>query len=459
MELTHANLLEHLAEFSCNLKYEDLPEEVVREAKRRIFDSLGCLIMGVRHDEAVKLVRQGMGRKEWQTQFLGGLAVGMEGSYSLENAAFLNAHSIRALDWNDTYLSPLEPAHPSDNIGALLALAGKDGCNGKALILATVLAYEIQCRFCDAASLRKKGWDHTYYLQLSSSLAVGKILGLSKEKSLHAASLSLLCLPSRQGRSGSKLSHTKGLYAGYAAKKGAESAALASVGATGPAEMIEGEFGIINQVFAGTRPNLSAFSDLGRVFKITKTHIKFYPVEYHAQAVVALGLKIRNIIGNIERIEKIDISSYEFAKSVIGDRSKRRPETKESADHSLFFVLASVLLDGEMALKQYAPARLRDARIWNLIDRMSDVNEMPEYNAAYGNADLPEFPISAGVLIKDGWWFKEEVRIPKGHWAKPLSNEELKNKFGEPVGNLDFVWALENMSAWDLYWTSRGLKA
>src|SRR3989344_1162542 len=75
MELNTANLLDYLAEFACNLKYEDLPEEVVREAKRRIFDSLGCLIMGARHDEAVKLVRHGMAGKEWQTIFNADFAV------------------------------------------------------------------------------------------------------------------------------------------------------------------------------------------------------------------------------------------------------------------------------------------------------------------------------------------------------------------------------------------------
>ncbi|OGF79551.1 hypothetical protein A2926_01200 [Candidatus Giovannonibacteria bacterium RIFCSPLOWO2_01_FULL_44_40] len=455
MELNTANLLDHLADFAVSLKYENLPEEVVHRAKRRIFDSLGCLIMGVRHDEAVKLVRCGMSGKKWQTQHVSGLAIGMDGSYSLENAAFLNAHAIRALDWNDTYLSR-EPAHPSDNIGALLALAGI--CGGKELITALVLAYEIQCHFCDAASLRKEGWDHTYYLQLSSTLAAGKIIGLSKEQLVHAASHALLSPPSRQGRSGSKLSHTKGLYAGYAAKKGVESACLALMGMTGPAEIIDGEFGVIKQVFHGKCPNLSAFSALGSTFKISKNHTKLYPVEYHAQAVVALGLKIRKIIEDIWRIEKIDICSYEFAKRVIGDRFKRRPETKESADHSLFFVLASALLDGELTLKQYEPARLRDARIWNLIDKMSDIHELPKYNAAYKNTNLPEFPVSASVLTQDGWWFKEEIRLPKGHFAHPLSDEELKNKFGEQLPNLDFVWDLETMNARDLYWTLKGLK-
>ncbi len=304
--------------------------------------------------------------------------------------------------------------------------------------------------------MRKKGYDHTYYLQLSSALAAGKIFGLSKEKLLHAAAMALIRAPLRQGRAGSKLSHQKALYAAEAAGIGVISAAKASWDIAGSSEIIEGEFGVLKQILGGL--NLNAFSDLGRAFKISKTHIKLYPVEYHAQAVVALGLKIRNIIGNIGRIEKISISSYEFAKNVIGDRFKRRPETKESADHSLFFVLASVLLDGEMTLKQYAHARLRDARVWNLIDMMSDVNEISEYNAAYKNTDLPEFPVSARVLTKNGWWFQEEVRLPKGHFARPLSDEEIKNKFGEPLPNLDFARNLEKINARDLYWTLRGLE-
>src|SRR5690606_5024724 len=93
-------------------------------------------------------------------------------------AAFANGAAVRYLDYNDTYLS-LEPAHPSDNIPACWAAAEANGSDGKAFITAIVIAYEIQCRMCDAASLRVNGWDHVVYGAFSSALGAAKLSGLT----------------------------------------------------------------------------------------------------------------------------------------------------------------------------------------------------------------------------------------------------------------------------------------
>src|SRR3989344_8748800 len=104
-QLTPENLLDSLVDFACNLKYEDLPPELVREAKRHLIDSIGCLFAG-RNDPAARLIAENSVRGE---------------TLSVEELAFRFTHLIRVLDWNDTYLSK-EPAHPSDNIGVLFAL-------------------------------------------------------------------------------------------------------------------------------------------------------------------------------------------------------------------------------------------------------------------------------------------------------------------------------------------------
>lgn len=459
MKLNTANLLEHLAEFACNLKYEDLSPVVVQEAKRRIFDSLGCLIVGAGRDEAVGMIRENMKGRKWQTSLFNGLAIGM-GTYPLDRATYLNTHAIRSLDWNDTYLSK-EPAHPSDNIGALLAMAGKT--SGRDLILATVLAYEIQCRFCDATSLRKDGWDHTYYLQISSAFGVSKLLGLTKEKMIQAAALSMINVPLRQGRAQSaQLSHQKALYAAEAVRKGTEAALLASYGIKGALEILEGEYGFVRQCVRAydNKFDVGAFENISSNFKLLTTHLKPYPVEYHAQTAVEMGLEIKKAISDTKKINRIDIYSYEQAKRIIGQgKAARRPETKESADHSLFYVLALTLLAGKMSLEEFNPSWLRDARVWNLIDKMSEVKLKVEYDIAYRKKPIPEFPLYCVVSTNDGQTVGHEVRIPWGHFAKPLSDESLKNKFGDLMNNLDFVWSFERMDKKDLYWALRGIKA
>ncbi len=128
----------------------------------------------------------------------------------MEWATFVNGLLIRYLDYNDTYLS-LEPAHPSDNLAAVLSVGDMAARDGRALITAAVLAYELQCRFCDAASLRQHGVDHVTYGAISSAVAACKLLGLDAEKTAHAIGLAGVCnVALRQTRAG-ELSMWKGL--------------------------------------------------------------------------------------------------------------------------------------------------------------------------------------------------------------------------------------------------------
>ena len=199
--ITPETLLDVLVDFTQNLKFEDLPVNVVDEAKRRLIDAVGCAIGGLK-DPAVSISKQvvsGNHTTAW-------------------DMAYLNTHIIRVLDWNDTYLSK-EPAHPSDNIGALLGIAHMRPISGKELLTAMVVAYEIQCRLCDAASLLENGWDHTYYVAIASSLACGKLLGLTREEMKHAVALSMMRAPTRQGRAGTQLSMVKGSMAAEATRE------------------------------------------------------------------------------------------------------------------------------------------------------------------------------------------------------------------------------------------------
>lgn len=468
-DLTPTNLLEKLAEFTVSLKFEDLSKDLVHETKRRIFDTVGCAFAGM-HDDAVKIVRKALAERG--TRLANALALGMEGSYTLGDAAYLNTHAIRVLDANDTYLS-LEPAHPSDNIGALLALVGPSKpmfeCGGKELILSTVLAYELQCRFCDFASLREGGWDHTAYLAMSSAIGAGKILCLTKNELLHAISLAAYA-PLRQARAGSQLSMAKALNAAEAVRKGAESAWLAKYGTTGPSEILEGEFGFIKQCLINERLgmgsgklDIEAFGNFGLEFRLPKTHIKYFPVEYHAQSAVWASLHLRKTMGvdgklPIEGVERIRLFVPEATKTIIGGLSKRRPGTKEAADHSIFYIIAAALLDGEMTLKQFELQRFSSPDILKLIDLM-EVEESPIRTYKYHNKNHPEFSTMIILTMKNGdAYAPNEFPTPRGHFANPMTDKELEEKALLPKNITDLVWNLENISAKDLYWTLKGMK-
>src|SRR5258708_4533203 len=181
--MSEAPLANRLAEYAVKLRFEDLPAPAVHEAKRRFIDSFATAV-GAMDADAYAVARRCALRVGGQpgASLLGG------GQSSAEWATFVNGLLIRYLDYNDTYLS-LEPAHPSDNLAPVLAVGEMAGAGGRELITAAVLAYEVQCRLCDAASLRKHGWDHVTYGALSSATAACKLMGLDAGRTTHALGL------------------------------------------------------------------------------------------------------------------------------------------------------------------------------------------------------------------------------------------------------------------------------
>src|SRR5256714_12999998 len=175
------SLAERLADFAAALRFEHLPAAAVHEVKRRVIDSVGCAL-GAWHTEPCAIARRVASTMSAQN---GAHLWGTRHPAPPDWAAFANGCLVRYLDYNDTYLSK-EPAHPSDNIPAALAAAQAAGADGRTLITAIALAYEVQCRLCDAASIRARGWDHVTYGVFSTALAAGKVMGLDAGKLRHA---------------------------------------------------------------------------------------------------------------------------------------------------------------------------------------------------------------------------------------------------------------------------------
>src|SRR6266567_830579 len=178
------SLAHHLADYACALRFEDLSKDVVHEVKRRVLDSLGCAI-GAWKEEPCAIARKVASDFSAKA---GSTIIGTNHKAPPDWGAFANGCGIRYLDFNDTYLSK-EPAHPSDNLAAILAVGETSRASGKRVIQAIALAYEVQCRLCDAAALRPRGWDHVTYGPFSSTLAVAKVLKLSDAQTRQALNL------------------------------------------------------------------------------------------------------------------------------------------------------------------------------------------------------------------------------------------------------------------------------
>lgn len=395
--------------------YDELPSQTVHETKRRVLDSIGCAL-GAYGSAPARIARE-LAQDVHDAQ--GATVWGTSHKSRPDYAAFANGAMVRYLDFNDTYLS-LEPAHPSDNIPVAAAVAEATGQGGKAAILASVIAYEIQCRQCDAASLRAHGWDHVVYGALSSSLAAGKLWGLDEEQLEHALGIAGVCnIATRQTRTG-QLSMWKACAFSNAGRNGIFAADLARRGMTGPHEIYEGPKGVFAQLTGPFDLVLGQNGD----YMIDKTYIKYWPAEYHSQSAIDAILQLRPEIGG-RKVEAIEIRSFEAAVSIIGSEPEKwRPTSRETADHSMPYCVAVALLDGDVTLSSFDESRLNDSRVLDLLDRIS-IKEDPELNEGYP-LGIPNHLI---VTLDDGSIVEKRVDFPRGHAQNPMTDDEVIAKF------------------------------
>src|SRR5881392_3007939 len=382
------SLAHQFAEYACALRFEDLSRETVHAVRRRVIDSIGCAL-GAWNEEPCRIAREvasGFSAKH------GATIIGTHHQAPPDWAAFATGCCIRYFDYNDTYLSK-EPAHPSDNIAAVLAVAESVGANGRELITAIALAYEVQCRFCDAASIRARGWDHPTYGAFSTALAAARLMKLDPEKTRHAVNIAgVNCAAFRQARVG-ELSHRKGVAFANAARHGVYAALLARAGMTGPAPIFEGQMGFekelgvsLGDVATVFEKKKEAMPGKGPASMILKTSIKYWPAEYHSQSAIEAALFLRKEIGDPAKIQSVRIESHDASVDIIGSEPEKwKPETRETADHSLPYITGIALIDGEVTDKQFQPDRFMDPTIWKFLENVK-VERNAELSAMYPGA-------------------------------------------------------------------------
>lgn len=416
-------LAHKLANWTSKLKYSDLTADAIHEAKRRFIDSLATSL-GAYKSKPASIARQ----TATALPVAKGSAVvlGTKHRTTPDLAAFANGAHIRYLDYNDTYLSK-EPAHPSDNIAATLAVAQAADRSGKDLILATVIAYEIQCRLCDAASLRANGWDHVTYGAFSATLGAAKLWKLTAEQMVHAQGLAGVCnIATRQTRTG-QISMWKACAFSNACRNAVFAANLARQGFTGPHEIFEGPKGVFRQLTG--RPFQVKLGSKRSGYMINNTYIKYWPAEYHAQSSIDAALRIRKQFMKDgytwKDIDRLRMESFEAAVSIIGsEKEKWRPTSRETADHSMGYMTVAAFIDGDVTRATFEPRRFKNKKYLNILDRTSIV-EANDLNRGYPQG----IPNRLKLRMKDGKVYEKTVKYPRGHAGNPMTDEEVEEKF------------------------------
>ncbi len=443
-------LAHQLADYACALRFEDLSPAVVHEVKRRVIDSLGCAL-GAWNEEPCAIARKVASDFSARQ---GSTIIGTDHKAPPDWTAFANGCAIRYFDYNDTYLSK-EPAHPSDNISAALAIAESVGANGRELITAIALAYEVQCRLSDAASIRARGWDHVTYGAFSTALACAKLMSLDPKETRHAVNIAGVAgAAMRQARVG-ELSHWKGVAFATAARHGVYSALLARAGMTGPGPIFEGQMGFEKQLGVSLGNIGEKFAvpfaktDHGPASMILKTSIKNWPAEYHSQSAIEAALSLRKQILDPAQVKSVTIESHDASVDIIGSEAEKwRPATRETADHSLPYITAIALIDGEVTDKQFEPERFADPKVWKFLENVH-VERNAELSAMYPGAVANIVHVDLG----DGRRLTKRVDYPLGHAKNPLKDSQVERKFfalvipgiGEkrPRGIVDLLWKLD----------------
>lgn len=405
---------EVLARYVAGLRYEDLTPGAIHEATRHLIDSFGCALGGSRSEPADIARRVAPAWSGTPSARL----LGDGRSTTPEAAAFANSVMVRFLDANDTYITR-GSGHPSDMLGALLAAAEWGDASGRDLLLATVAGYEVFGALADQVPLRDRGWDQGVFVAPASAAAAGRLLGLSPEQMANALAIAVTAnVATRQTRAGD-LAMWKGCATAVAAKAGLFAAQLAKEGMTGPTAAFEGRHGLWEQVTGPFR-----LGALGAPFAIERTNLKFVATEYHAQAPVALALALRSQV-SVEQIEAVDVRIYAMAHSEIGSEpAKWDPRTRETADHSLPYMLAVALTDGRIGPASFEPARYLDPGLRPLMRRIR-VEPHDEFTRRFPGELVSEL----AVVTRAGQRLVERAVYPKGHARNPMTDADVVTKF------------------------------
>ncbi len=432
-----------ISEFAVNLKYEDLPKEVIETAKHFIYDSIACSFGGYKTKDVniLRSIYSEMGGKEEAT------VIGFGDKIPAVNASLVNSLMIRALDYNDIYWKE-DPSHPSDLIPAALSAGELVGASMEDVITAIVLAYEFEQRLCEFAvpGVRERKWHHATLTQFVSPIVAGKLLGLSVDEMVNAIGINGVHNHTIGAPTAGKLTMMKNTVDPMAVQSGVFAALMAQKGYSGTEAVFEGKEGFMDTFFGWNvkerkpepvkmqgREALGEWTwdldkligNLGENFKIMECGMKAFPTEALTHTHITAVLKVvreNNI--NYDEIDEIKITAIARAVDILFDPHKYRPESRETADHSLPYCIAAAVVDKKITTSTFSEEKLKDPRIWEVIDKIKG-----EASDEFDKMFPEKQPSRATIKTKDGNVYSEYLEYPKGDPREPMTIEDIDIKF------------------------------
>ena len=430
-------LLNHLCDYALKLSYRDLPQEVTRRTKHIVMDTVGCALGGAESPPG-KIARAAASEI---TSAIPSTVLISGQKTSPDLAAFANGAMIRYLDFNDTYTGSIT-CHPSDLLAPVLAVVDARSGNGKDVILGTVLGYEIFCGLVDAGAREPgRAWDQSTYGVIAAAVVAAKLFGHGKEQMANAISLAVASHISLEQIRRGQISHWKGCALANASRNAVFCAMLAAKGMTGPEEVFEGKAGFFAST--GIRFEIRPFADSADGYRIMKARVKAFPAGYFSQSAIEAILNLRPQIPDLDDIKEIRLQTFPAGYEVMGSgEANWQPETRESADHSLPFVMAVALMEGGVEVRHYDQIYYKRPEVRALMQKISvRIGEEPV-------AAWPEVPLNiVDVELKSGKVLSTRVAFHLGHFKRLMTDQQQERKFrplAEPLlpkRQIDDLWA------------------
>jgi 2-methylcitrate dehydratase len=438
-----------IVEYALGVKRGDVAKGAADTLVRRHLDAVGTALGGM-EGEPCRLARQ---LAETATGHPGTSVIGLAERSTPEYATFANAAMIRYLDLNDTYHTE-GGGHPSDLIPALWSIAEARGSTGAEVITAMHVAYEVFAAVGDAVPLRDRGVDYGLNVAISTAAGAGNLAGLTPEQLANAISIAITPnVPLSVARSG-ELSHWKALASPYAAMAALFAVRLAESGVTGPPRPFDGVNGLFQRATGEFRvPSIGQPRD--GMSAAERTHVKLFPSDYETQAPAAAFIRLHREGVKPDDVDSIQIRTYYVAWHLVGGGQddhdqKWDPKRRETADHSIPYVVAVALTDGRVNRESFSPERIADPALRPLMNSIT-IAEDPEITKTWTSDPAHEIE----VRLKSGQVRSFRASRAPGHALNPVSDEQLTTKFIENAAGalsqdgvrllLDNLWRLDSL--------------
>ncbi len=420
-----------------------LSDRAEHAAKAALIDSIAVSIAALRHPaaqnarkHAYRFPAHGAGCVIWGTQKRA----------APELAALTNGVLLRCHDYNDFFVGRRNSGHTSDMLSGVIAAAEWTNAPGKDLLSAVAIGYEMVGAAFDAFSTAPGGWDYTNLMGLGATAAIARLLNLNADQTREAMGMTVVPhfasdeIESGELNKRGDLSMWKRFNGADAVRNALQACLLAQVGVEAAVRPFVGKCGFIQKMNMKDDPLPVLRERLDPKLPLTRVNeafMKRWPVGSVAQSAIQAAIQARSQIKDVSKIKHIRVFAEEGAYDHLVKirQDPWNPISRETADHSLPYIVAAAVLDGSITVNSFSPKVVLDPARQAFIKKVTCTPALELGSHAMGKHKRVEMGYLSRIEIElnDGSVVKGDARPFPGHHKNPFSDADLNEKLRENV--------------------------